>query len=412
MLKRLLGTLGVIALLSATACDRKKPNDLPPKSPGKTPVAIEASSVFQSATIAKFESPWSLAILPDGSLLVTERPASAIGAKDATDPGRLWIIRRKGEPPRAISGLPDNVGLLDVKLAPDFAKTHHIYISFVERDSDAPRIGRNSADRSSQPSGLAVLRASLSEESATLKSSKIIWRQRPKIVSHPGSGEFGGRLTFSPDGTYIFIASGDRQELDKNFLFSLNNNLGKIIRLVLDGSVPGDNPYEKNAGALAEIWSIGHRNQYGLSFNAQGRLFEAEMGPEGGDELNIIEPEKNYGWPDTSYGNHYGGEPIKRPQSGDGQAQPVYWWNPIIAPSDLIFYAGTRFPFWKDNAIIAGLASEALIRVEIQGNTAREIQRIAMGNRIRSVREAPDGSLYILEDQPGGRLINLSPRSH
>lgn len=377
-------------------------------TPGGT---VGSSSVtgVNSTVMASFAAPWTLAFMPDGQMLVTERPASASTQDDTTAPGALWLVTATGSNSTAITGVPANVGVLDVKLAPDFATSRSVYVSYMERDPTAPRVGRNAADRGAQPVGLAVMRGTLAVGALQLTNVTTIWRQAPKIVSNIGSGEPGGRMAFSPDAQYLFIASGDRQELDATFLFRLDNNLGKIVRIKPDGSIPSDNPYVATAGALPEIWTLGHRNQYGLVFNAAGDLWEAEMGPEGGDELNLIQPKSNYGWPAVSYGNHYGGGSIPKPAAGDGYAASAYWWTPVIAPSEMIFYSGTLFPDWKGDAILSGLASEALIRARITGTTAQEVQRISMGNRIRCVREAPDGSLWILEDQPSGRLIRLTP---
>lgn len=360
----------------------------------------------KSETVATLAAPWSMAFLPDGRMLVTERPPSPT----PTLPGALRLVTSSGSVSPPIAGLPANVGLLDIKLDPRYSSNHLIYVSYLESDPSAARIGRNAADTGAEPAGLAVVRGklALSIGAAKLSGATVIWRQTPKIVSSPGTGEPGGRMVFSPTSDHLFIAAGDRQELDARILFELDNTLGKTVRIHADGSIPDDNPFTGVKGARGEIWSLGHRNAYGLVFKA-GRLWEHEMGPLGGDELNLIDRGNNYGWPVLSYGNHYDGGKILKPKDGDGSAKAVLWWTPAIAPSDMIIYSGSLFEGWRGEAIVSGLQSMALIRVHLAGSTAREVQRIAMHQRIRSVQEGPDGALWVLEDQPTGKLRKLTP---
>ncbi len=277
-------------------------------------------------------------------------------------------------------------------------------------DATVPRVGRNAADTTVAPYGLAVATADLFEDGSgipKLLNLKTIWRQTPKIVSFPGSGEFGGRLAVSPDQRYLFIAAGDRQEFDP--VQDLSNSLGKVVRLYIDGTIPSDNPYVTTAGALQEIWTLGHRNPYGLAFDSAGQLWDNENGPLRGDELNLLKPGLNYGWPKVSYGNNYDGGFITKPAPGDGFEPAAVWWTPAIAPSGLIFYKGTLFGDWKGDAIISGLAGMCLVRVRFTGSTAAEVQRIPMGARIRAVEEAADGTVWVLEDGVKARLLQLLP---
>lgn len=308
-----------------------------------------------------------MTLLPDGTMLVTERPPTPGTLLNPVEPGRLHLVTQAGVVSAPITGLPTNVGLLDVKADPKYAANHLVYVSFMERDPKAPRLGRNAADPAVDPAGLAVARGTLSIDAggtATITAASVIWRQFPKIVSNPGSGEPGGKMAFSPDGAYLFVTSGDRQETAPTYIQDIGYTVGKVIRIFPDGGIPNDNPYIGKP-ALGEIWSIGHRNPYGLAFNAAGELWENEMGPMGGDELNLISPGKNYGWPNVSYGDNYGGSPITKPAAGDGYAPAAFWWMPVIAPSGMIFYSGSVFGDWKGDAIISGLASKGLVRFRI-----------------------------------------------
>lgn len=364
---------------------------------------------FDQHAVATLPSPWAMVFLPDGRMLVTERPAPGL-LLNPTAPGNLRLVTQAGQVSAPITGLPANVGVLDVILDPHFAQNHIIYFSYIDRDPTAPRIGRDAADTRIDPAGIAVVRAVIDVDAVggpALTTSTVIWHQFPDIVSFPGSGEPGGRLTFSPDGTYLFIAAGDRQEFAP--VQSLDNTLGKIVRIFPDGSIPPDNPYVGVAGALPEIWSLGHRNQYGLTFTHDGTLWEHEMGPMGGDELNIIQPRVNFGWPNVSYGNGYDGTLFPKPAPNDGFAPSVLWWTPVIAPSSMIVYTGTAFPQWQDDFIISGLQSKGLVIVQPWGTTAIEIARVDLGGRVRDVVQGPDGSLWALYDQPDGRLIQLKP---
>lgn len=227
----------------------------------------------------------------------------------------------------------------------------------------------------------------------------------PKVS---GDGHFGHRIAFDQSGL-LWISSGERQKFDP--AQDMRTNLGKIIRLKDDGSIPADNPFASQGGVAAQVWSLGHRNPLGLAFNAKGELWEIEMGPKGGDELNIIEKARNYGYPLVSNGDHYDGTPIPDHDTRPEFKAPAVSWSPVISPSSLMFYHGNLFPAWKNNAFVGGLSSEALIRIEFNGNTAREAERFDMGARIREVEQGPDGAIWLLEDGPNANLLQLQPKT-
>jgi glucose/arabinose dehydrogenase len=310
-----------------------------------------------------------------------------------------------------VTNLPDSMGMLDVVLAPDFATSRIVVFSYIVRDRSASRIGRGRDDPSQFPERLTVARARLVEADggAALEDVKEIFRQEPAIVALSGSGEFGGRIVYTNDNLFLIISSGDRQELDANYLFSTTNNIGKMIRLRADGSVPGDNPYAAIAGSRPEIWTIGHRNAYGLVFTPDTRLWSSEMGPKGGDELNIILPGKNYGWPAVSQGDNYDGSPIPRHMPGDGYMAPQFSWTPVIAPAGMIYYDGDEFADWRGSLLLTGLQSNGIVRVRTNGDAAQEVQRISLGARIRDIAKGAGGSLYIITDGATGALRRITP---
>ncbi|MFN3725094.1 MAG: PQQ-dependent sugar dehydrogenase [Allosphingosinicella sp.] len=353
--------------------------------------AAQASAQpFNIEVIADFESPWAMTFLPDGSALVTEKT------------GRLVHWSRQNGQNRTVevSGVPQvdaggQGGLGDVVLHPQFASNRLVYLSFAEAGEGGTR-------------GAAVGRGRLVVEGGTprIEGWQVIWRQVPKF---DGRGHYGHRIAFSPDG-HLFISSSERQEFDP--AQDMNSNAGKILRLGDDGSVPADNPFAGRGGVTAQIWSLGHRNPLGLAFAPDGRLWENEMGPAGGDEFNLIERGANYGYPVVSNGDHYDGRPIPDHDTRPELNAPEITWTPVISPSSLIFYTGTQFPEWRGNALIGGLSGQALVRVAIDGNSAREVARYPMNARIREVEQGPDGSIYLLEDggrDSQGRLLRLTP---
>ncbi|NIJ33169.1 PQQ-dependent sugar dehydrogenase [Sphingomonas oligoaromativorans] len=336
---------------------------------------------FVETPVATFNFPWAIAFLPDGHMLITEKP------------GKIFLVSQTGQK-QEVSGVPavqyeGQGGLLDVAISPHYAADHQVYISYSE-----PGEGGSS---------LAVARATL--KGTALEGLKVIWRQMPK----GDGGQFGGIITFDPAGRHILFASGERMR--KTPAQDPDQALGKIIRLNLDGSVPTDNPMYAEGGVKAQTWTTGHRNPYGLAYDAKGTLWEVEMGPKGGDELNIITPGKNYGWPTVSNGINYDGSPIPPHDTRPEFEKPVVYWTPVIAPAGLAFYYKSLFPQWKGSAFIGGLKAMSLVRVAFDGpNGAREADRWDMGHRIRDVAVGPDGAVWVIEDEDAGRLIKLTPK--
>ncbi len=348
--------------------------------------AQEDKLPFNKEPVATFNEPWAMAFLPDGRILVTEKR------------GQLLVVTQNGEKSRPVQNVPDvdyrgQGGLGDVILHPDYASNGLIYLSYAESGVGNVR-------------GAAVARARLivGENSNRLEDVTVIWRQNPKVT---GGGHYGHRLAFDASG-YLFISSGDRQKFDP--AQQMTGNLGKILRLNDDGSIPADNPFFERGDVAAEIWSLGHRNPLGIAFDADGRLWSTEMGPLHGDELNLVIKGENYGYPIVSEGNHYSGEKIPDHDTHPEFAAPKVAFIPSIAPGGLMFYDGDVFPRLKGSALIPGLAAAAIIRVEIDGESAHEAERFPMGKRIREVEQGPGGSLWVLEDGDGGRLLKLTPK--
>ena len=343
--------------------------------------AAQEDPPFAVQVIAEFDEPWAMAFLPDGRLLVTEKK------------GRLRVVTQTGDKSAPISGVPEvdyggQGGFGDVAIHPDFAQNGLIYLSYAEAGDDDTR-------------GAAVARTRLDLEAGALSDIEVIWRQVPKVT---GRGHYGHRLLFADDG-YLFISSGERQKFDP--AQDMGSNLGKIVRLTDDGSVPTDNPFYDNGGVTAEIWSLGHRNPLGIAFDASGQLWNVEMGPRGGDELNRVIRGKDYGYPTVSNGRHYSGRNIPDHDTRPEFEAPKEWWTPVISPGDFIIYSGDEFPDWGGDGLIAGLLSQALIRVEFDGDEAEEVVRYDMGKRVRAVVQGPEGAVWILEDGLGGRLLKL-----
>lgn len=342
----------------------------------------EAGAPFGISAIAALDNPWAMTFLPDGRMLVTEKA------------GRLRIVTQDGKISDALDGIPavadaGQGGLADVVLHPDFANNQYVYLSYAEPRPDGTV-------------GTAVGRGKLT--ALGLDGFQVIWRQEPGVS---GDGHFSGRMAFSPDG-FLFITSGERQKMDP--AQDLNQNLGKVIRLTDTGGIPSDNPYYDQGRVKAQIWSAGHRNLLGLAFNGQGDLWEVEMGPRGGDELNIVQRAKNYGWPVVSEGKHYDGRAIPKHGTHPEFEAPKLSWNPVISPSSLMFYSGGMFPEWRGSAFIGGLSSQSLVRVAFNDVKPREVDRFAMSARIREVEQGPDGSIWLLEDgESGGKLLKLIP---
>jgi glucose/arabinose dehydrogenase len=342
---------------------------------------------FVATPMAKFDEPWAMTFLPDGRLLVTEKKGAL---KVHTIGGKSGDVT--GVPKVAHGG---QGGFGDVVLHPDFATNQLVYLSYAEAGEGDKR-------------GAAVARAKLTlnqNGGGALSNLEVIWRQVPKVT---GKGHYGQRIAFS--NGYLWITSGERQKFDP--AQDMQANLGKVLRLKDDGSVPADNPFAQQGGVTAQIWTLGHRNPLGIAFDAQSRLWVHEMGPAGGDELNLIERGENYGYPQVSNGDHYDGRTIPDHSTSSKYKAPAVTWNPVISPAGFIIYQGAMFPGWKGSGFIGGLSSEALIRVSFDGTSAREAERFDMDARIREVEEGPDGAIWLLEDgRSGGRLLKLTPTS-
>jgi len=378
--------------------------------------AAEASLPFVMTPVATFKLPWRIAFLPDGRMLVTEKV------------GPIWLVTQQGAK-TPVANAPAVLaqgqgGMLGVFLSPHYASDHNVYLTYAE-----PGDGGSS---------LALARAKLTigKAAASLDGLKVIWRDGERGKG----GQFGAQIAFSPDKKYLFLAVGERQRMTP--AQDPSQPLGKILRLTLDGKPAPGNPMAGKVGAPtvpvidpprdteaaktapvirtyafpgpnltpAETWTSGHRTPYGLAFAPDGRLWEAEQGPRGGDELNLIEPGKNYGWPLVSYAVNYNGVPIPSPDSRPDLAKPVLYWTPVIAMGNLIFYDGRMFPQWKGSALLGGLSSKTLNRIIVSGATAKSAERWDVGFRVRDVEVGPDGALWLLEDSSKGGLYRVTPK--
>ena len=350
---------------------------------------------FETMSIATFAEPWAMTFLPDGRALVTERKG-VLKLVTLTD-NTASMVTVSGTPDVAYGG---QGGLGDVVLSPDFTNDGFVYLSFVEKGAGKDGGGT---------SGAAVARAKLvtaADGSASLEGSQVIWRQEPKVS---GKGHYGHRIAFGPDGM-MYISSGERQKFDP--AQDLDMNLGKIVRLTPTGGIPSDNPMYDQGRIKAQIWSYGHRNPLGIAFDGAGQLWNSEMGPKGGDELNLVKRNANYGYPKVSNGDHYDGRDIPDHSPEDGFVPPKVWWNPVISPSSLMIYTGDLFPAWKNSAFIGALSGQALVRVALDGENAEKADNWPMESRIREVEQGPDGAIWLLEDGGGGskgRLLKLTP---
>ena len=359
---------------------------------------------LKATALETFASPWAMTFLPDGHALVTEKA------------GAIWLLNAEGSKKAQITNTPDVTergqgGLGDIIIHPDFAENGTVFISYAERDPEDDSL-----------SGAAVERATLTltEDGGELSDRKVIWRQSQKV---PGNGHYGHRLAIAPDGNLI-ITSSERQKFSP--AQNMDMNLGKIVRVTIDGEPLEDNPFYGAGGVTDTIWSLGHRNMLGIDFDASEQLWVHEMGPRGGDELNLILKGENYGYPMVSEGIHYDGKAF----FGTHEDFPIYEnpaisWTPVISPAGLVIYDGNMFADWQGDAFIGGLSSQALIRVEFEETpldnqgagksktetetTAIEAARYEWDKRIREVEQGPDGAIYVLEDKDGGRLIRLEP---
>lgn len=378
----------------------------------------EASLPFTMTQVTTMALPWRIAFLPDGRMLITEKT------------GGLWLVTQQGAKTQ-VKNVPPVLwrgqgGMLGVYLSPFYAKDHSIYLTYSEP-----------GDPGGSSLALAKSELKIAGDDVSLENLKVIWRDGER----GNGGQFGAQVAFSPDKKYLFLTVGDRQRMTP--AQDPNQPLGKILRLTLDGKPAPGNPMAGKIGAptvpvidppanteeaktapvvrtysfpgpnltLEETWTSGHRTPYGLAFAPDGRLWEVEHGPRGGDELNLILPGKNYGWPLVSYAVNYDGVPIPSPDTRPDLEKPIIYWTPIIAPGNLIFYNGKMFPQWKGSALISGLASQALFRITFDGKGgAKPAERWFVGHRIRDVEVAPDGALWMLEDNKNGGVFRVTPK--
>jgi glucose/arabinose dehydrogenase len=392
----LLTRAAAIAVMApALTLGQARPADAPPAS----------ADAVRTEQLATLEFPWGMAYLPDGRLLITEKP------------GRLRIYA-DGKLSAPIENVPavsyrpspsEQGGLLDVAVDPDFAQNSRIFLSYSEEtpqpspnsDTGDPRFGNFLDLKDNRLRGGVVASATLKGDA--LSNLQVIWRQEPKTIAR---GHFGHRLILGRDGT-LFITSGERMRFDP--AQDLSSNLGKIVRINRDGSIPKDNPFVGKPNARGDIWTLGHRNILSVAMHpSSGNLWAFEMGPLGGDELNIIRAGLNYGWPVVSNGSNYDKSPIPDHSTKPEFEEPVRLWTPVISPSGALFYDGTMFP-WKGHVIVGGLSSEAVIRLVLEGEKIVSEERIPMKKRIRDVIQARDGALLVITDDAKGELLRLTP---
>ncbi|MFL0357187.1 PQQ-dependent sugar dehydrogenase [Erythrobacter sp. GH1-10] len=374
-------SLSALALASCAQAETGDSQD----TAADTPVS------FTTTAMGEFEEPWAIEFIPGTALLaVTEKE------------GTLKLMDIKTEAIWTVAGVPE----VDYGGQGGFGD-----IAFLESEADADLSGRTvylswAEAGEGDTRGAAVGKATLmcpEIDACALEGLEVIWRQTPKVT---GKGHYSHRITFSPDEQHMFVTSGDRQK--QTPAQDRSNTMGTIVRLNLDGTPAAGNPFADEGGAAAEIWTYGNRNMLGIDWDTEGRLWEVEHGPAGGDELNLVQKGANYGWPTRSYGDNYNGDEIPDHTEDDGFTKPAIHWTPVIAPGDMIIYSGDMFAPWKGDALIAGLKTQAIIRVSLDGETATEAARYDFDNRLRSIEQGPDGSIYVAEDGPGGRVLRLT----
>jgi glucose/arabinose dehydrogenase len=385
--KQLLVALSPATLLIAS-CSQAQPGDSAASSATPAP----AAAPFKIEEKGAFNEPWATAFAPGTQVLFITEKRGTMKFVDLAS-GRLGTVR--GVPAVAYGGQGGlgDVAFLESESSPTLGR-RTIYLSWAEQ---AEGNARNAA----LGRGTLVCEEA---DACRIEGLQVIWRQSPKIAS---PGHFSHRIEFSPDGRYLFLGSGERMQGTP--AQGLDNNLGKVLRLNLDGTPAAGNPFAERGGVAREIWSYGHRNLAGLQFDLDGQLWDLEHGPRGGDEINRVERGANYGWPTRSNGDDYSGTPIPDHSADDGFSKPAISWNPVIAPGDFIFYSGKLWPEWRGQALAAGLVTMSVVRVALDGGQGTEEARYKFEKRLRDIVEGPDGALYVIEDGPGGRLLRLMP---
>ena len=383
-----------VTAAAAQTVDYGQPNvpEFRPAFSGQTraPAAARTHAWAPQTVVSGLPKAWAMEPLGDGSWLVTAKAGSFhLAAAD----GRILPVA--GAIPRVDPGRQG--GLLDVALAPDFARSGRIFWSYAEPrpDGDGTAVATGVLSRGANPA---------------ISDVRVIWRMQPTIKAQM---HYGSRLVFARDGT-LFVTLGERSILPGRVQAQdLNSHFGKVVRINADGSAPRDNPFVNRAGAKPDIYSYGNRNIQAAALHPQtGALWEAEHGPRGGDEVNIIRPGRDYGWPTISYGEEYSGAPIGQSRTAAaGMEQPVYYWDPVIAPSGMAFYTGGLFPAWRDSVFVGGLRSQGLVRLVLDGERVVAEERLPLGARIRDVKQGPDGALYALTDEDNSRIIRIAPQT-
>ncbi len=389
--QHMLTTIILISTSSLTACNAQTDSvNSASKSAIETasskPSTSSVNQAYKLTSIAQFNEPWAMASLKDGRLLVTERK----GKLQLFDPTTRQKTEVKDLPKVAYDG---QGGLGDIALHPQFEQNHIIYLSYAEAGQGGY--------------GAVVARGELdlsNSQKPQVKNLKTIWKQVPKVQ---GQGHYSHRLLFGSDGK-LWISSGERQKFDP--AQDMQSNLGKILRLNDDGTPAAANPFTNQGEIAKQVWSLGHRNPLGIAFDPKGKLWVVEMGPKGGDELNLIIKGENYGYPLVSNGDHYDGKDIPDHNTRPEFKAPEISWTPVISPSSLIFYHGSQFPAWKNKALIGGLSSKSIVVVDTAMKPVTEVQRLDMKQRIRDVLEAPDGSIWVLEDGNNARLLKMTTK--
>jgi aldose sugar dehydrogenase len=374
----------ILASTALIACNGGGGDGATAAAPNASQAASASNALpFTKTPFAEFDSPWAMTFLPDGRLLVTEKA------------GQLILLSADGKTKTPVANVPtvDSEGqgaLMDIVLHPQFAQNRTVHLSYSEARG--------------KTKGVALARATLTDsERPALDGLKVIFRANQYVE---GDGHYSGRIAFSPDGRYLFFTNGDRQKFDP--AQDPKSTLGKVLRLTPDGAPAGD-PGLRAKGFNPAVWSYGHRNLLGLAFDASGNLWEQEMGPKGGDEVNLVLPGRNYGWPIVSDGDHYDGRDIPDHATRPEFEKYKVMWNPVISPGGLIVYSGDMFPQWKGDLFIGGLSSESLVRVDVNGTNATKGDQWPMGARIREVEQGPDGALWVLQDD--GPLSKLTPKA-